>query len=180
MLIRKSVSKRGTKVFTTNYARYKRLPEGVEPISISQGIPGWFKGKRELRLAPSQEMLHMSRKDYTVAFDAQLATLDPKELFESLGDSSAILCWESPGIFCHRRRVAEWFEQSLGIKIDEYGYLRDEFPRYLDMPCKGSVDAKPMMKFLESRTVICPPPAQRLVQPKIETPPAEVYKGTLF
>jgi hypothetical protein len=31
-----------------------------------------------------------------------------------------LLCWEAPGKFCHRRLVAAWLEDALGIDVPEY------------------------------------------------------------
>ncbi len=137
-------------MFTTNFARYKRLPSGIEPVAISQGIPRWFRGRRELSLAPSREMLDMSLTNYIAAFDAQLAALDPKQVIETVGSNCALLCWESPGVFCHRRRVAEWLEQSLNIEVPEFGFKRSGFPGYLSLPEKDSAGAKALKRTLES------------------------------
>ena len=30
-----------------------------------------------------------------------------------------MLCWEPPGKFCHRRLVAKWLEEHLGVDVPE-------------------------------------------------------------
>lgn len=35
------------------------------------------------------------------------------------GPDVVLLCYEKPGQFCHRRLVAEWFEQELGLVVPE-------------------------------------------------------------
>jgi hypothetical protein len=41
-----------------------------------------------------------------------------------------MLCWESFNVRCHRRLVAEWLEQALGIEIPELGHLRKDSTPY--------------------------------------------------
>jgi len=38
-----------------------------------------------------------------------------------LGEDAILLCWENSGVFCHRRLVAEWFEEELGVSVPEVG-----------------------------------------------------------
>ena len=46
--------------------------------------------------------------------------LDPAQVAADLGPNAILLCWEPPGKFCHRRLVAEWLEEHLGVEILEY------------------------------------------------------------
>lgn len=125
-------------MMTSNYARLKGIPAGMTPIAISRKPPYWYKGKVELDLAPTAEMLAMSLDDYNVLFDQILAKLDPREMFDRLGDNAVLLCWESPNVSCHRRRVAEWFEQHLGIVVTEVGFDRSEIVPYAAMPLRAA------------------------------------------
>lgn len=128
-------------MFTSNYARSKQIPAGLVPISISIKPPYWYKGKHEPRLCPTKEMLSMSRSDYDRLFDEILSNLDARQVYESLGDNAVLLCYETPNTWCHRRRVAEFFEQSLGIVVPELGFDRaDCLPYYslTDKVPKGS------------------------------------------
>lgn len=124
-------------MFTSNYARAKQIPAGHSPISISIKPPYWWKGQHCLELCPTVEMLSMNRADYDARFEAILTKLDPRTLFEKLGDSSVLLCFETPNTWCHRRRVAEWFEQSLGIVVPEFGFERSECLPYTSLPEKA-------------------------------------------
>ncbi len=123
-------------MFTSNFARIKRLPAELRPVSISIKPPYWYRKDKELQLAPTVAMLGMTAEEYNIEYDAILAKLDPKDIFESLGDNAVLLCFESPNVCCHRRRVAEWFETSLGIVVPEYGFERHEILAYLDQPSK--------------------------------------------
>lgn len=128
-----------SRLFTScfrNLATIKATP-GLVPVAISVGVPSWFKGPREVRLAPTWAMLKMGAEDYQRHFEAILAKLDPAEVAASLPDGAVLLCWEAPGVRCHRRRVAEWIEEALGIKVPELGHARKGFPAYRDLPLKG-------------------------------------------
>lgn len=102
-------------------------------------------------LAPTKDMLSMSTAEYIIAFQKRLDALDPQVVFDSLGDNTVMLCWESPGVFCHRRAVAQWLESSLGIVIPEFGFDRDAIPTYPHMPEKDSVEAKQLAKQLAKK-----------------------------
>lgn len=36
------------------------------------------------------------------------------------GNDVALVCYEKPGEFCHRRIVAEWLKKAAGIPVEEY------------------------------------------------------------
>jgi hypothetical protein len=127
------------------------IPEGMEAVAISVGIPRWYRGRREIRLAPTRAMLKMSQEEYDRLFRAKLKELDPKELFDAVGNNGVMLCWEKPGESCHRRLVAEWMESNLGIEITELGFERSEVPSYSSLawstpkPAKKKIDEQPLL-----------------------------------
>ena len=103
---------------TSNFARNSKDPNAV---AISQGVPRWYKGRRYMPLAPSRELIKIEDEQlFRPLYDKQvLSKLDPQQVYADLGPDAIMLCWESPGKFCHRRVVAEWLEKALDIKIDE-------------------------------------------------------------
>jgi hypothetical protein len=117
-------------MYTSYFAKVKKLPPGLVPVSIARASPRWFTGLRELRLAPTWAMLKLHKPEFDVAFAELLAQLDPAQIFLTLGENAVLLCWEKPGVACHRRLVAEWIEQHLGVEIPEYGFGRSECPDY--------------------------------------------------
>jgi hypothetical protein len=123
-------------MFTSNYARADRLPSELHPISISIKPPRWWKGAHYSALCPTLEMLKMDRADYDAAFEQILAQLDPRRVADELGPNAVLLCYEAPNIWCHRRRVAEWLEQALGIEITEFGFDRSQIQPYHSLPPK--------------------------------------------
>lgn len=121
-------------MFTSNFARVRHLPAGLTPVSIARTAPRWYVGAKESLLAPDAKILRLPRAEFDAAFAEQLARLDPREIFERLGDASVLVCYEGPGYWCHRRLVAEWFESALGVVICEFGFSREVMPPYRKLP----------------------------------------------
>jgi uncharacterized protein (DUF488 family) len=102
---------------TSNFrlAGYKR-----EAVAISRGVPrGWY-GRRYMALAPTRAMLQLINTEFDKAYAEMLSRLDPLKVMNDLGQDAILLCWEQPGEKCHRRQVAEWLENSLGIFVPEW------------------------------------------------------------
>jgi hypothetical protein len=94
---------------------------GREPnaVAISRGIPRGWRGRRYIDLAPTWAMLKMSSEDYLIEYNRILARLDPVKVADEL-DGSILLCFEQPGLRCHRRYFAAFLESSLGIIVPEW------------------------------------------------------------
>lgn len=92
-------------------------------VSIARRHPRGWQGCEYKKLAPSWKLINLAKvgkiDEYVCQYNALLDSLNAKEVFEELGSDSILLCWEKPGDFCHRRLVAEWFEQELGIEVPE-------------------------------------------------------------
>lgn len=107
-------------MFTSNFHRLWKKPYESQGVSIALGTPGWFRGKIKYRdLAPRREMLVMEPEEYTREYQMILDELDPEKVLNELGEDAVLLCWEPAGKFCHRRLVAKWLEESLGIEVPE-------------------------------------------------------------
>ena len=118
---------------TSCYLRLKLIAPPAYPVAISVGLPRWYKGDAMRELAPTREMLKMSHEEYEAFMRARLVKLDPEEMYRRLGPDAVLLCWEQPFQPCHRRMVAEWFEDALGIAIPEVGYTREQTPSYTEI-----------------------------------------------
>jgi hypothetical protein len=96
-------------------------------VSIAAKAPDWYIGRQFKELAPKYYFFKRYKLDgdkeyYTKQYYKEiLDKLDPKEIYEKLGENAILLCYEKPGQFCHRRLVAEWLEKALGITIKEIG-----------------------------------------------------------
>lgn len=117
---------------TSCYAHYK----GPGRIVISRSFPRDLgPGYRIFKkLAPGAwfrqpEYMENEAKYRERYFREILAPLDPKEVYEHLHSLTAphepvLMCWEKdpskPHDWCHRRMVAEWFKEMLGVDVPEY------------------------------------------------------------
>lgn len=127
---------------TSYFSRYK---EG-NGVSIAGKAPEWFSGRQYKKLAPKywffaeyKENIEYFQKDPTLDpitkerclkaeetrymsrfYTHVLSELNAKQVFEELGEDAVLLCWEAPGKFCHRRLVAGWLQNELGILVPEY------------------------------------------------------------
>ncbi len=107
-------------------------------IGISRGVPrGQSAGFRLFKkLAPGDWFRSVDAPEYLRRFnDEILGPLDPeqtaKEILDLAGERIPVMCcYESPTKidrgqdWCHRHMVAKWFEDRLGIEVEELGYRR--------------------------------------------------------
>ena len=113
-------------IFTSYFGNMKQLEKAdIVPIGIAIKPPRFFKGVSLKNLAPRYEMIHWPEDRYTPEFKKILKYQDAKLVYNQLessagGKNIALLCYEKPGEFCHRRLVAEWIEKELNIKVDEF------------------------------------------------------------
>jgi len=105
-------------MFTSYFWRF-HLKEVPHLVSIAWKTPEWFQGRRYPALAPRGKMLKMPEDEYRRRYQAILDRLDPRQVYEDLGEDAVLLCWEQPGEFCHRRLVAAWLERALGVTVPE-------------------------------------------------------------
>ena len=112
---------------TSYFANIKRIKN---PLSICHYPPEWYNGNQFKLLAPTWEILSAYKAkeiddvEYTKLYHEKvLGKLDPKLTMDLIikahSDDVTLLCYESPGKFCHRRLVAEWFEKSLLVSVPE-------------------------------------------------------------
>jgi len=107
-------------VKTSNFSRIcRQLNNFGSNVSIALRAPNWYRGRRYPALAPRREMLKMIDATYRIEYQKILDKLDPRKVFDDLGEDAILLCWEAPGKFCHRRLVAEWLEKHLGVDVPE-------------------------------------------------------------
>lgn len=121
-------------IYTSYYANIRKLPRYIEPLGISVGKNKYFPMLRyDLRLAPTFPMLRMPREEYDKRMRARLERLDAEQVYNSFPDKVALICYEKYNDWCHRRMVAEWLEDELGIVVPEYGLKREESFPYAEL-----------------------------------------------
>jgi hypothetical protein len=120
------------KIYTSYFGNIRKIKN---PVSIAISSPRWYTGPCYIKLAPSwglvkgfklkrvEDMdvaISLYRQEYTAK---TLDKLDQNIVFDELsqiysGDDVVLLCYETPGKFCHRHLVAEWFLKA-GIDVLE-------------------------------------------------------------
>ena len=100
----------------------KTVPYHLGDVKIfHELVPGqWFQSQ--------PWFLEIDIDTYRKEYFKQLLTLDPRITWQKLhdfaqGHEPVLLCYEKPPFddwnFCHRRMVAEWFENELGFIVSE-------------------------------------------------------------
>jgi len=80
--------------------------------------------KRYRALEPGPWFNSVSIPEYLKRYGAILAKFDPRRVADEL----VMLCYENAvgvregKLWCHRHLAAQWLEDRLGIKIEEYGH----------------------------------------------------------
>jgi hypothetical protein len=118
-------------IYTSNYARKGKDPKS---FAISVKPPQWYDGERLPILAPTWRIVmalkegEITEDQYTKEYITLLKerNVDAFRLVETLPDGCYLLCYESPGTFCHRRVLARWIEHHTGICIHEWRTLQEE------------------------------------------------------
>ena len=119
-------------IYTTYFAKLKKLPETIVPIAICKWIPEGLRlgCYHYLELAPRPDFLLEYKRTgdtekFTKCYNEQvLAKLDPHRLVEALidwvgGKDIAFVCYEKPADFCHRHLVADWLRNA-GYDCEEF------------------------------------------------------------
>ena len=110
----------------TSYFANRKAAGDPNAIAISRGVPRWFKGRiydplrQPWKRVEAAKSGKVTNEEYERRYRAEvLGGLDPAVVQRELGDDVILLCWERPGAACHRRTVARWLEEALGIEVGE-------------------------------------------------------------
>lgn len=134
-------------IYTSYFAKLKFLPDNIIPISICGKAPDWYKGLQYRKLAPKYDFFMKWKENhdndyYIKCFQKEvldvsditsvlheLHILIPNEIRAAMQSpvwSSpdwhiALICYERPSDFCHRRLVADWLTKN-GFTCEEYKF----------------------------------------------------------
>jgi hypothetical protein len=125
-------------IYTSYFAKLKKLPYNVVPIAICAKVPEWFKGKQYKKLAPTYDILMQYKSMpniqlYTARYKSEvLSHLNPLETIIDIINLAepkwedenerldiVLVCYEKSEDFCHRHLVAQWLNES-GINCEEW------------------------------------------------------------
>ena len=123
-----------TSYYFTNKITYyiiNNLKPDLNLIRISVSYPKnikWIQERSRVykSLCPEWDLVQqykngkISEKEYVLLYcKNNLDVLDPQKVYNDLGNDAILLCWEKPGIFCHRQIVARWFKKEMDVDITE-------------------------------------------------------------
>ena len=124
-------------LYTSYFAKIKKLPDGVIPIAICGKSPDWYEGIQYKKLAPKHNFFAEWKKNhdndyYIRCFNEQvLDKLDVHRVYDELYALAEMLglkhydvcliCYEKPTDFCHRHLVSDWFNKN-GIACEEFDF----------------------------------------------------------
>ena len=120
-------------IYTSYFAKLKKLPENVIPISICGKAPAWYTGLQYKKLAPKygffMEWKQNHDNDYYIEH-FQKEVLNCLKIDDVINEISnlakydqsrhiCLICYENPSDFCHRHLVAKWLTEN-GFPCEEY------------------------------------------------------------
>lgn len=114
---------------------FVKLPSDHVQVGISRGVPrGMPAGyKRYRALEPGTWFNSVSIPEYLTRYGAILKALDPRRVADELiatgnGRIPVMLCYEKAAgvqdgtLWCHRHLAAQWLEDTLDIKVEEFAF----------------------------------------------------------
>ena len=120
-------------IYTSYFAKLRKLPENIIPISICGKAPDWYKGLQYKKLAPKYDFFMEWKKNhdndyYIKCFKEQVTDkLDADNIIDDIGfltgydqtKNICLICYEKPTDFCHRHLVAKWPSEN-GYPCEEW------------------------------------------------------------
>jgi hypothetical protein len=110
------------KFFTSYYALSGSEEAGVR---VSASAPKFYNGMSFPQLYPPWSIIKavkngdIDKAEYKRLYLQHISHIDPQFVYDELPDGAILLCYEKDSTYCHRRIIAEWLENELGITIDE-------------------------------------------------------------
>lgn len=116
---------------TSNFRYYT----GDNGVAICIYPPIDWCGLQFPALAPTREIFFakkqgkINEEEYEKRYREEvLSKLDPQKIYDIFKDN-VLLCWENPGKFCHRRIVAQWLHETIGVIVDEWNAQDDKLEK---------------------------------------------------
>lgn len=129
-------------IYTSYFAKLRKIPDNIIPIAICAKVPEWYKGLQYKKLAPKYEFFskwkqNNDNEEFVKCYKEQVLDkldvdnvvkeldymmLDETNTIDSKVDEIchiALICYEKPSDFCHRHIVAEWSREA-GYKCEEW------------------------------------------------------------
>ena len=124
----KEVTVEPPQLFTSHWRSPLLADVDAVIVGVSRGTPRWplpFKYRRLLNLAPGNQAWNAEDQEaFERSYLKQLEVLGTEAILADLERVAAVkpailVCWEKPGEWCHRRRIADYLHARTGIVIPE-------------------------------------------------------------
>ena len=121
-------------IYTTYFAKLKKLPDNIIPIAICAKPPSGYTGPIYRPLAPKYDFfakykINGDKEEFTENYIGQvLNQLNPVSVVTNLYYQAclapntcdiALVCFEKSTDFCHRHLVADWLREA-GYECEEW------------------------------------------------------------
>lgn len=119
------------KIYTSYYAKSKKIPADIVRISIAAKAPQYYDGIEYKKVSPKYGFFMKWKENHDNDFYVEhfysevLSILNPKTVYQDLenlsgGKDCVLLCYEKSTDFCHRHLVADWLNKQLNLEIEEW------------------------------------------------------------
>ena len=119
------------KIYTSYFAKAKKIPDDIVKISICGKAPQWYNGLQYKKVAPKYGFFMEWKQNHDNDFYIEhfnkevLDCLSAKQVYDDLerlsnGRDCVLLCYEKSSDFCHRHLVANWLSRQLNISVEEF------------------------------------------------------------
>ena len=119
------------KIYTSYFAKAKKIPDDIVKISICGKAPQWYNGLQYKKVAPKYGFFMEWKQNHNNDFYIQhfnkevLDRIRAKQVYDdlkriSIGRDFVLLCDEKSSDFCHRHLVADWLSKQLNISVEEF------------------------------------------------------------
>ncbi len=115
------------KLYTTYYAKLKKIPMEHRRVQISWGTPDWWGPKgcqRKVKLMPNKQVWASIDGCWQPRYREQLQALfesgELKEIVDSLEEGSVLICFEADVSKCHRGILKEFLNEHEMAEVEEF------------------------------------------------------------
>lgn len=119
------------KIYTSYFAKSKKIPDDIVKISICGKAPQGYDGLQYKKVAPKYGFFMEWKQNHDNDFYIEhfnkevLNCLSAKQVYDDLerlsnGRDCVLLCYEKSSDFCHRHLVADWLSKQLNISVEEF------------------------------------------------------------
>ena len=130
-------------IYTTNYARIKKLPNNIIPISIAAKCPNWYKGQEYKKLAPkigfwkewekTKDSIYYIKEFKSQVLDKLNVNNVIIELLQKIGNDKGLDNLPNIALICYEPKPPEDMPYREIIKTEKYFCHRHLVSRWFNI-----------------------------------------------